>query len=941
LGEGRGASGPLGGRIGSVTVLPGAARPGTLPEQLSSFVGRERELVDLRGALVETRLLTLTGPGGCGKTRLALRVASQVLDWFPGGVWWVDLAPLGDEELVGAAIAEALGVRPLPGMTPLQAAGAFLASRRSLVVLDNCEHLAGACAEAAEALLRAGPEVVVVATSRAPLGASGETDWRVPPLSLPTVRNGELRDSLGASDAVRLFVERARKVRPGFALTDRNAGSVARVCTGLDGLPLAIELAAARVRTLSPAQIETGLSDRFLLLTAGPRTAAARLQTLRASVDWSHDLLSAEEQALLRRLAVFAGGFTLDAVEQVCAGDGIERECVLDLLGSLVDESLVIAEERGVGMRYRLLETVRQYGLERLDHAGEGDALRGRHRDEFLALAERTAPHLETGRQRDGLEVLDPEAANLAPAIEYALRSEPRLALRFCAALHRWWNVRGRFAEAELALARSLDTCEDRDALRARVLLGRGYVAINAGKSKAAELYATEALALAEEVGDRATAARARCQRGGALMYPNPQAARTELTSAVELARAAGDDWVFVAANQLLATTYLFQHDHARCVRANEEVAALAERLGDPLHVARRWFLAGWMAIIDGRFAEARDANEWMRAVNTIGDPVVEGWADAVLALLDVWCGEPEHALERLPGQLEGALKLGAGLVVTMLLVAMAFAEVAAGRLGQASNRIEGLVPLVEGRTGYITSWALGLLADAQRLVGDDGAQASARQAQASGEQIGNRLLATRARLTLGRLAAGRGDWTTAQQHVLAHLDVCVEGGHAAYVPACLDALGEVAAGLYRHEDAARLFAAAERARAEIGVVRIPPEDQHWAAIDIQLRAELGDDAYDTARTQGAELRTEDALEWARRARGPRRRPPGGWASLTPTEAKVVELVAQGLTNPQIGERMFITPATVKAHLAHIFKKLDLRGRGELTAHAVQRNTTS
>jgi predicted ATPase/DNA-binding CsgD family transcriptional regulator len=941
LGEGTGASGPLGGRIGSVTVLPGAARPGNLPEQLSSFVGRERELAELREALAESRLVTLTGPGGCGKTRLALRLASQVLDWFPGGVWWVELAPLAEADLVGAAITASLGVRPLPGRTPLQAAGAYLGPRRSLVVLDNCEHLVGACAEAAEALLRAAPDVAVVATSRTPLGAGGETDWRVPPLSLPNLEERRPRDGLAASDAVRLFVERARKARPGFVVTDQNGGAVAEICTALDGQPLAIELAAARVRLLSAEQIAAGLADRFGLLTAGPRTAAARLQTLRASVDWSHDLLSGPEQMLLRRVAVFAGGFTLDAVEQVCAGDGIERGRILDLLGSLVDQSLVIAEERHAGMRYRLLETVRQYGLERLDVAGEGDTLRGRHCDTFLALAERAGPQLETGRQRQWLEILDPEAANLAAAIECALRSNPRLALRFCATLQRWWNVRGRFAEAEMAMARSLDACRDREpALRARVLLGRGYVAINAGKSKAADSHATEALALAEEVGDRATAARARCQRGGAMQHANPRAARAELEGAAELARTARDDWVFVTANQLIAATYLYQHDHTRCARANDDVAALAERLGDPLHVARHWFLAGWMAITDGRFTEAHDAVAWMRAVNAIEEPIVDGWADAWLALLEIWGGEPERALERLEGQLAHVLKLGAGMVVPLLSAEMAFAELAAGRLGQASNRLHGLLPLVEGRAGYITSWAWGLLAEARRLLGDDAADATARHAQASGEKIGNRLLATRACLTLGRLAAGRGDWTTAQQHALAHLDACVDGGHATYVPACLDALAEVAAGLGSDQDAVRLFAAAERARAEIGVVRIPPEDQHWAAIDTQLRAELGDDAYDTARAQGAELSTQDALEWARRARGPRRRPPSGWASLTPTEAKVVELVAQGLTNRQISDRMFISTGTAKAHLAHIFKKLDVHNRAELSAHAVQQTTT-
>jgi len=291
--------------------------------------------------------------------------------------------------------------------------------------------------------------------------------------------------------------------------------------------------------------------------------------------------------------------------------------------------------------------------------------------------------------------------------------------------------------------------------------------------------------------------------------------------------------------------------------------------------------------------------------------------------------------------RLERTLSLGAGIAVPYLLFAIGFAEHAAGRLEQARDRFAGVVALVEGREAVITPWALHFLAEGQRLLADSEAEATALQAQASGEDICNRLLATRAALDLGRLAAARGDWTEAQQRALAHLDACVEGGHATYVPDCLDALAEVAAGLGADEDAVRLCAAAERARAGIGVVRFPLEDEHWAAIDSRLREALGDDAYEVARAQGAELDTDDALEWARRARGPRTRPPGGWDSLTPTEVRVVELVAEGLTNPQIGEGMFISAGTVKTHVAHIFGKLDLHTRTELGARAVERKKTA
>ena len=272
-----------------ITLLPGAAPPHNLPERITSFVGRERELAELRNGLAKDRLVTLTGPGGCGKTRLALRTATDVLDRFPGGAWWVELEALGDERLVGSALAEALGVRPLPGMTALQAAGAYLASRRALVILDNCEHLLEACAEAAESLLEAAPEVVVLATSRAPLGADGETEWQVPSMSLPEIGDEETTGALAGfpkancdSDAVSLFTDRAASARPDLALGPDEAASVATICTELDGLPLAIELAAARLRILSVAQIAAGLSDHFRMLSGGPRTASPRLQAMRA-----------------------------------------------------------------------------------------------------------------------------------------------------------------------------------------------------------------------------------------------------------------------------------------------------------------------------------------------------------------------------------------------------------------------------------------------------------------------------------------------------------------------------------------------------------------------------------------------------------------------------------------------------------------------------------
>jgi predicted ATPase/DNA-binding CsgD family transcriptional regulator len=871
-----------------------------LPAALTSFVGRERELEELRSALATTRVLTVTGAGGCGKTRLALQAACAAPDSFLDGVWWVELAPLADEALVAATVAAALGVRALPGMTDLDAVCAYLAPRRALVVLDNCEHLLGACSLLATAVLKAAPEVVVLATSRATLGVDGETDWRVPALS--------------PADGSALFVERARKARPDFTVTEH----VATVCDRLDGLPLAIELAAARVRMLTVEQLADRLSDRFAVLTDGPRTAIARQQTLRASVDWSYDLLSADEQRLLRRVAVFLGGFTLEAAEQVCDG-------TIAVLGSLVDKSLVLAEPRERGMRYRLLETVREYGLERLAEAGEEAPIRARHRDAFLALAEQEAGRLESPRQAGALAHLEPDAANLAAAIEHGLQTEPAVPLRMCAALYPFWRARGRLAEAELVQSRALAAGADAPpGLRARVLVTSASRCIGMGDPTAGQELATEALALADEAGDLSAAARARCVLGNALGFSRPAAGRAELARAAEVAQAAGDDLALIHSHLARAYGATLQNDSARARRYSDAVADVVERSGEPYDFARRWSFVGFAAAHDGRLEEARDAAaNACAALADVWEPIQYGAAEAVEALADVWAGRHELALERLPGKLERARQAGAGLAVGFLMCTFAFALLAAGRLDQAREQLERLAAWSEGRNLFATAWALNWLAETQRLLGDPAAGATAVRARGASEGYGNRLLATHAGLTLGRLAAARHDWMTARQHALAHLDVVAGGGHFSWLPGCLDALGEVAAGMGFDDDAARLFAAAARTRADLGVARVVPEPEHWAAIEAGLGG-VGDTA--TALT------IDDALEWARRARGPRTRPASGWASLTPTEVKVAQLVSEGLTNRQIGERMFISPATVKTHLEHAFTKLDVHNRAELAA---------
>jgi predicted ATPase/class 3 adenylate cyclase len=853
--------------------------PNNLPDQLTSFVGRQHELDEVRDALAATRLLTLTGAGGCGKTRLALQAAADTLERWPDGAWWVELAPLAAGELIGSALAGALGALEVPGRSALEAAVDHLAGRRSLVVLDNCEHVLESAAGVVEALLRGCPEVTVLATSRAPLGVGGEADWRVPSLSLPADKAPETVGAVTQSDAVRLFIERAAKVRPNFAVTNANAPAVARICHDLDGIPLALELAAARVRVLSPDQIAAGLGDRFRLLTGGRRSAMPRHQTLRASVDWSHELLSDEERLLFRRLAVFVGGWTLDAVEQVCAGDGLDPYAILDLLTSLVDKSLVLADQGHLAVRYRMLETVREYALDLLRESGEHDALRERHREFFLALAERVEPELFTINQREWLEVLDPEAANLAVAIGRAAQTDPESALRLCVALTLWWKLRGRFAAAELAYGRALDAADPAPSSpRAQALWGRAYLLTYAGDYEAGIGTAQEALALAEAVEDHSTIARALDMLGTIQLFPDPVGSRPGLERSIELARRAGDDWCLVDATQILGYSHLLCEEIAEAERLLNDALPIIERNGYGEQAAWHWLGMSYGHFFRGEFDRCFELAE--RAVATaaeVGEPVTAAFAHALMGQLEIAQGRPEAALARMQESEARVLASGGGMALPRTQMLLAGTRAALGELGPARTILEAVI--ASGADyGYFLAEALVALADVLRAQGDaSGAQQRARQALETSERVGSRLLSTSSREVLGRVTAGRGDWTEAEELLHQALAPRAELQLRLWLPQTLDALAEVAAGLESHEEAARLLGAAERARADLGLVRWPPDEPGFGALKETTRAELGAAAFDAARAEGAAMSLNEAIAWIRRARGSRKRPSGGW----------------------------------------------------------------
>jgi predicted ATPase len=483
--------------------------PHNLPVQVTSFIGREQEMIDVRRLLSGAHLVTLRGPGGAGKTRLAIQVAADHLDGFPDGVWFVELAPISDPANVPQTVASALGLRE-PARAPTAVLTDYLQPRSLLLVLDNCEQVLQATAELCGMLLRQCPNLRVLATSRETLGVAGERIFQVQPLALPDPDRAGSADMANQYAAVRLFVERAATYQPGFKVTDDNIRTIVELCRRLDGIPLAIELAAARVRVLSVEQIAARLEDRFRLLTGGPRTGLPHHQTLRAALDWGYDLLTEDERAMFRRVAVFAGGFTLEAAEGVCADGVIDAADVLDLLARLVDKSFVVVEPQAATVRYRLLDTVREYGLERLREAGEEEAVRERHRVCFLELAERAEMELQGPNQKEWLDQLETDHDNLRAALEWSRASPDRVnaGLRLAGALWWFWEVRGYWDEGRRWLDDLLPRADPSPSVvRVKAMNAAAGLAMKQGDFAQVEALANESLTLSRRLGDKKGAA--------------------------------------------------------------------------------------------------------------------------------------------------------------------------------------------------------------------------------------------------------------------------------------------------------------------------------------------------------------------------------------------------------------------------------------------------
>lgn len=604
--------------------LDAAAAPAlsNLPSPLTTFIGHRQELADLDQALASSRLISLTGSGGCGKSRLALELAFRVRPRFPQGVWLVELAQLADPSLMPAAVATALEIRETPGEPILSTVLRQLHPRHLLLILDNCEHLIEACAELAEAILEGCPEVRLLATSREALGIGGEVSFRVPSLSLPGA--GRLRSQeLAQSEAARLFVYRASAAAPGFEVSDENAAAIGQIVQRLDGIPLAIELAAARLKVLSVEQIADRLDDRFRLLTGGSRTALPRQQTLQATIDWSYNLLSESERTLFRRLSVFVGGWTLEAAEAVCSDETVHSGDVLDLLTRLVDKSLVVKSERGQQARYRRLETIRQYARQKLVDSGEADGIRRRQADWCVRLAEEAEPNLLGAGAASWLETIDIEIDNLRAGLEWLLEVDPAAALRLTGALGNYWQTRAQLGEGREALTRALAAAENAPpASRAKGLKWLGLLASRQADYAWAKGPLNEALAIAEAAEDRVEVAAVNNALGLlAWSQGDYLVARRHLDRAASLRRDVGDKRGLAGVLTNLANLSSAEGDLKTARRLHQESLGIFRQLHDVAGIATTSNNLGITLELEGRLEEAQQLFEdAVDASTEIGD---------------------------------------------------------------------------------------------------------------------------------------------------------------------------------------------------------------------------------------------------------------------------------------------------------------------------------
>ncbi len=820
-----------------------APPPHNLPRQLTSFIGRYKEIRQVVEWVRKAPLVTLTGPGGVGKTRLALAAAGELLDDFRDGVWLVELAPLSNPELVPRTVMAALGLTEVSGKTPARALAEALAPRQLLLILDNVEHLLAACTELAAGLLRAAPGLEILATSRELLGVAGEIAYRVPPLTMPGSRRLPPIEALSQFDALRLFVERAQAASTDFALSEQNALDVAGVCARLDGIPLAIELAAARVRLLSVDQIASRLDQSFQLLTGGSRTALPRQQTLKAAIDWSYDLLSSQERLLLQWLSVFAGSWTLAGAEAVCAGDGIEPPEVLDLLGRLADKSLVqtIGSPDGMG-RFRMLETVRQYAHDRLVENGGDDYLRDRHLGYYLRMGEQASAEIRGRLQLAWIARLENELDNLRLALGWALSADLDSGLRLATALMYFWHLHDRDAEGAQWLVRLLEI----------EAAGRAGQPLAVGNQSDAYLL----------ICIQALNAYVFLSYFSPLSFPIDQA-KTLLEDCVPLARALGGSASRELANGLLLSGFYVHLGPEESLAAYQECLEICQRCGYRFEEAHCLF--HWGCIEPDRQKAAVLLETSLKTFRGIQDPdgiaaVLLNLSRALVSLGDYSAAKPLMAESLVYFRMVGNT---GGVCSTLVSQYYLFPEPDTARQAEEALAYMRQHPLVDHMLDFCflvqTEWSLGNYTRAESLA------CEALEAGSLAEGLFDRLYP---HILLERIALSQGDLDKAREHI-EDVVSSIKDDHEISHWFWGEPLGPIAVFLTSNgqwTQAATVFGAAEK---KFGVEKtynhIPQRmrREHDASI-AAARAALGEEAFNQAWQSGQAMTFWQAFEYGR-----------------------------------------------------------------------------
>lgn len=918
--------------------------PNNLPVQLTSFIGRKDEIAEIARLLSETRLITLTGSGGCGKTRLALQVAAGEQQSYPDGAWWVDLGPLGEAHLVANTIANALGIKEVPLQSFEERIQISLQDKKMLLLLDNCEHVVDTCARLVDALLRSCLSLKVMATSREPLGVAGETAWRVPSMSVPEETSSPAPEEIGRYDAVRLFIERANKARPNFRVTQENATDVVEICRRLDGIPLAIELAAPRARLLDPQQIVDGLADRFRLLSGGARTAIARQQTLLASVEWSYKLLSEAEAALLARLAVFAGSFSLDGAEAVGAGEPIPKPEVLDILSSLVDKSLVQLEEQWTPARYRLLETIRQYANQELIKSEEAALIRDRHLDFYVVIAEGAREVFEGSADFMGLlDSLDPDHDNFRAALEWARSSDPVKGMRIARGLWGYWYSRGYLSEGSMRCETAALASDEDPGWRARTLATGSVLATTSVDTIRARTMAEEALALARAGDDDLVVLEVLYACGSAHFVTNPAKSREHATEALELARALGNRFYEMRATYILGLAECTAGNFSAGERLLDDTLRLHNETNNQvgLHVTLIWRAQTAYGL--GKLDDAEAfAEKGVSAAREVHNVQMECASLGVLAAVAIQRGEFETAATLLNDVKALSITHPNPVIDAQLPYWTEVLNYARGELAGAAQSLDAALSFFEiGGLTWLAAWHYALQAEFLRASGHfDAARERAGRAIESARDSGNPCSIGRALGAEGNLAHSIGDLDSAEDRLHEALQFLLHAGCQIDIVGVLERLAEIASKNGSWEGSARLLAATSRLRDSLGCRRFIPDIPDYEESAEAVRAHLEVSALERAWAEGGAMTLDDAVAYATRGRGERKRPSSGWKSLTPVETDVIRLVAEGLTNPEIGKRLFISPGTVKNHLSHVFAKLGISTRSELAAEATRREAS-